>query len=259
MDSKNLGFLAVVFLMVSVFSVSAEKAAEITMLEGEASVLRDGSSEWREARNDMPLMEGDALYSREESFVEVRYANGAIVRLGEETKIIIKESTEKKSSTNTLLGKIWVNMKKLISRDKDFELSSPTAVAAIRGTKFRMDTRKDSSTDVRVFSGEVAVGPSDKDTSKSREDNDNEGKEGEKVEDPHEVPGPEEVPGPYEVPLEEWRSIVAGQMISVRSDGMFAEKEIDEEDSFTKRNKELDKKEKESKPESEPDSEPKPD
>jgi hypothetical protein len=63
---------------------------------------------------------------------------------------------------------------------------------------------------------------------------------------PTEVPGPEEVPGPYEVTLQQWRSIVAGQQISVRADGTFAQKDFDmkaaAEDAFVKKNQELDKK-----------------
>jgi hypothetical protein len=61
----------------------------------------------------------------------------------------------------------------------------------------------------------------------------------------HEVPGPEEIPGPYEVTLEQWRMIVAGQMISVNKEGKFSEKKFDmdkaSEDDFVKKNLEWDK------------------
>ena len=76
-----------------------------------------------------------------------------------------------------------------------------------------MQTAQDSSTAVRVFEGTVSVGPSDALKKAIKE------KKVAPPGEPTEVPGPEEVPGPYEVTLEQWRSIVAGQQISVRTDG----------------------------------------
>jgi hypothetical protein len=183
----------------------------------------------------MPLGEGDAVYSRKESFAEIVYSSGAILRMDEDTKIIIKKVTGKKSTTATPLGNVWANMRKLVVSKKEFDLESPTATAAIRGTVFQMNTDRDSSTDVSVYEGKVAVGPS-----KKREVKKPAGPKGR-----HEVPGPHEIPGPYEVSLQQWRTIVAGQMISVNKEGKYSEKKIDmkkaKEDDFVKKNLELDK------------------
>ncbi len=226
------------FVSVVLFAnVNAENAAKIKRIEGKTSVLRKGAENWINARVNMPLNTGDAVYTRKESFVEIVYESGAILRMDEETKIRIEEVTSKGSKTKTPIGNIWANMQKLLSSRKDFELSSPTATAAIRGTVFNMNTKQDSSTDVSVYKGKVSVGPSK--TPK---------KEDEKPAEPqdrYEVPGPEEIPGPYEVTLEEWRMIVSGQMISVNKDGKYSEQEFDMDeaakDDFVKKNLELDK------------------
>jgi hypothetical protein len=212
----------------------ADSVAKIKRFEGAVSVLKKGAEKWREARVNMPLNIGDAVYAREESFAEIVYSSGALLRMDEDSKIIIEDATENSVKTSTTVGNVWANMRKLVSSKKEFELSSPTATAAIRGTVFQMEAKADSSTDISVFQGKVAVGP------------------GKGVQQPAtgpgdvvEVPGPEEVPGPYEVTLDQWRMIVAGQMISVNKQGKFSEKKFDaakaSKDDFVKKNLELDK------------------
>jgi hypothetical protein len=220
--------------------VSAAKSiATITTIEGKASVLPTGAADWRDAKPGMPLKLGDQVYSRKESFVEIRYTDAAVLRMNESTKVVITSSTDKAVKSQTPLGNVWVNMQKITKARKTFELSSPTAVAAIRGTVYQMDTRDDSSTSVSVFEGSVDVGPTDglKQSIQKLKTAPPSG--------PQEVPGPTEVPGPYEVSLEQWHAIVAGQKISVRNDGKFATEKIDTaataKDAFVQKNLALDK------------------
>jgi len=232
--------LAVILLSVTVCT-AAEPAARITLIEGTASILRQGAAEWANARPNMPLSIGDELFCRTESFVEIRYAMGTVVRMNENTKIVVREATGDAVKTDNPIGGVWVNMKKLTGKSKSFEMTSPTAVASIRGTVFQMTTGADSTTAVDVFDGKVAVGPSDE-LNKMLQAAKPPSPPGESGE----VPGPEEVPGPYEVPLEQWTMIVAGQRISVKKNGTYAQDQFDMktagQDSFVKKNQELDKK-----------------
>jgi hypothetical protein len=217
----------------------AEPVAKITRIDGVASLLRKGAKDWRQIKPNTPLSIGDELYSEAETFIEIRYNSGAILRMDEKTKITIEESSEKTTKTRTGIGKIWVNMKKLTTHGTEFDVATPTATAAIRGTIYQMSTDQDSSTDVDVYDGKVAVGPSDQLKKQIQKENPQGG-----VDQPQEVPGPEEIPGPYEVPLETWMTIVAGQRISVRNDGKFAQGAFDMDaagNKFIAKNKELDK------------------
>lgn len=242
----NIGRISVALVVVSCMAVGAGPLARITLIEGNASVLKKGAEDWRPARPNMPLAVGDEIYARAESFVEVRYEIGAVVRLNEETKVVIESSDKSGVKSRSTLGDVWVNMKKLTVSGKRFDMASPTAVASIRGTSYRMTTGADSSTDVNVFNGTVAVGPSS-DLKNKLEKQKIQAPVGEAVE----VPGPEEIPGPFEVPLDQWQSIVAGQKISVHSDGKYAKEQFELEnalgDLFVKKNQELDKSARESK------------
>lgn len=216
----------------------SSEAARIKRVEGKISIMREGADKWRDARVNTVLNKGDQLYTREESFAEIIYTTGAVLRMDENTKIVIDEITEKGHKTSTPVGNIWVNMKKLLSKKSEFELRSPTATAAIRGTVFQMNTDEDTTTNVSVYKGKVAVGPGSKHQKKDEE---------QKMppQERYEVQGPTEVPGPYEVTLEHWRMIVSGQRITVKKDGKYSQEEFDfgkiKEDDFVKKNLELDK------------------
>ncbi len=220
----------------------AEMVAKITTIEGTVQLLRNGSSDWQNVKPGMPLQVGDQVFTQQESFAEIRYSIGTVLRMDEKTKITLESSSEKTLKTKSAIGNVWVNMRKLISTGKEFEVATPTAVAAIRGTVYNMSTADDSASAVSVYEGKVAVGPSDELKKKL----DLEGKKkSAKAEQPTEISGPEEIPGPFEVSLEQWRSIVAGQKISVRNDGKFSQEKFDSQvtskQAFVKKNLELDK------------------
>jgi hypothetical protein len=240
MHKSTLCWYAGIAIIGFTFSIThAQSLAKIELIEGKASIRRSGAADWTDAKIGISLKAGDIVYTRAESFCVVQYAGGTTLRMNEETKILIEEISEKKTKTSISIGHVWVNMQKLVTSKSSFELSSPTATAAIRGTIFDMNTLKDSSTDVCVFEGKVLVGPGNAFQSKSPTNT-------AAKEPPHEIPGPQEIPGPYEVTLEQWRTIVNNQMISVRKDGKFSINNFEPEkkmaqDAFVKKNLVMDK------------------
>ncbi len=238
---RGMVLIAVTGVCSLVCPIFADSVAKIATIEGVVQVLKKDAADWRNAKPGMPLEVGDQVYSHEESFVEIRYVIGTVLRMDEKTKVTIEASSEKTIKTKSAIGTVWVNMRKLVSTGKEFQVSTPTAVAAIRGTVFDMSSIPDSASYVAVFEGKVAVGPSD-DLKKKLEA---EKKNAVKTEQPIEVPGPEEIPGPYEVSLDQWRTIVAGQRIAVRTDGKFAQEKMDmqavEKEQFVKKNLAMDK------------------
>jgi FecR protein. len=233
-------FVVLISIMSIYISVHADVVARVTRIEGTVSIMRNGSAEWRAAKPSTPLEVGDQVYTREESFAEIRYSIGTVLRMDEKTKITIAESSEQTIKTRNGLGDVWVNMKKLLTKGKEFDVTTATAVAAIRGTVFHMANQADSTASVSVYNGKVAVGPTDELKKKIEK-----AKPAAHVDEPVEIPGPEEIPGPFEVPLEQWRDIVAGQKISIRTDGKFAQEKFDmkvaAEEKFVKKNLEMDK------------------
>ncbi len=223
-----------VSLMILMCSLSlAQSVATLTRFEGDVTLLKKSRGELITARPGSVLGVGDELATKLESFAEVRYTNGAVLRMDENTTIMIASATEKSFTTTTPLGKVWINMQKITKKGTEFSVASPTATAAIRGTVFALGTTADSTTDVAVFDGKVAVGPTRLQGTSAPA--------GIRTE----IAGPAEVAGPYEVSLESWKLIVAGQQITVRKDGKCAQsaftKKSKESDAFIAKNVKLDK------------------
>jgi hypothetical protein len=201
-----------------------EKIGAITFVlgkSGEVRILRVEQDLWLPAKTKMPVHLGDKLNTQAESRCEIKLNDGSIIRIGESSQFDFEKSllANKKRSFDASLaqGKIWANIVSLVWGEK-FEIKSPTAVCAIRGTIYSIDA--DSTTRVAVYDGQVDVGP----TQALREQLQRTPRP---AGPPQQIPGPTQVPGPYQVSLEQWVRLVKGYQLEVRPNGRYAQTPID--------------------------------
>lgn len=229
----------VFLLLLMVTSFAIEPAGTIQSITGTAEQNLARAPGWKPARVRAKVSLNDQIRTDAESSAELLWANGGVLRMAELSTMAVTEQAKEENSTEpgakVLKGRVWANMQKISNTGKKFSIESPTAVAGIRGTIFRVDVGADSSTDVLVYEGKVAVGPGAalKDTTKKD------------TIDRKEVEGPGEVEGPQEVTLEKWVTIIAGQQIRVEKSGTFKTWQFDQgkdsTDTWVKYNLERDK------------------
>ena len=149
-----------------VLTASAREATRRCWIEnmvGDVKVRRGSSPKWVAARPGMLLKQSDAI----RTFVE----SEAILATGEGSKITLNENATlelslmdmsadgaRRTDIKILSGSIMANVKKLVHAKSKFELETPTAVAAIRGTKVGLGVTREK-TEVRVYEGKVFVTP----------------------------------------------------------------------------------------------------
>ncbi len=192
--------------------------ATVTMIQGTARVLGDGSKTGRELRKGDRLKKHHDIKVAEKSRLEIRFPDGTVMRFAAKTHVKMNElafnkKTESKHVKVALsVGKLWANVKKLTTSDSAVEVKTSNAVAGVRGTVYRVNVEEDNSALVKVYDGSVYVANPPKDASKPTDTS----------MAPHEVAGPHEVPPPYhEVSREEWTEIVkAMQQISISPQGV---------------------------------------
>lgn len=224
-------------LLAAAIAADAAPAGTIAAVTGTAEVYPAGGRAWKPAKSGMKVFAKDNCRTGVASYMEIRWTNGGIMRLGEKSCLTVsrRPDTSDISSAKVLSGRVWVAMKKIAGTGQRFSVESPTAVAGIRGTVFRMDVGSDTGTDVAVYEGKVAVGPG-ADLQKAEAVPD--------TSERHEVKGPAEVEGPKEVTLHEWLTIVAGQQIRVEKSGVFKtwkfDAKADSTDAWVKFNLERD-------------------
>ncbi|OGJ90233.1 MAG: hypothetical protein A2487_15360 [Candidatus Raymondbacteria bacterium RifOxyC12_full_50_8] len=223
-----------------VFALS-EKVGAVSYMVGAVNIKKAGTAVWKPARMNQAVSNGDAFQTAKAEVVEITLSNGSVVRISEQSEITINCPADNKVMAGVNKGKVWANIKKLSQRGAEFEVTSGTATAAIRGTVFAMNNNPDdSTTSVKVYDGKVDVGPGEELKNEYEKQGIAVETEGRK-----EIGGPQEIPGPFEVSLMDWVSIVKGQQIDIQKNGKYNKFRFDQkkdaQDEWVKFNQERDK------------------
>ena len=197
---------------------SGANDAVVTVVQGTARIYTKGATTGHLLKKGDTLKREHEVKVAEKSRIEIRFADGTVMRLSERSHLKMNElSFNKQTSGKNVkvelgVGKLWAKVRKLTTTDSAVEVKTSNAVAGVRGTVYRVNVNDDKSALVKVYDGEVYVANPPRDASKTAE----------KVAAPHEVPGPHAVPPPYhEVSMEEWTAIVkAMQQISISPQGV---------------------------------------
>ena len=226
---------------------TGKQFGKLTLHLGEVEIKAAAESDWVEVKPKMLINENDVIRTQAKSRCEITLVGGGKVRIGEKAELEITGASvkpmEKKFNAKLNKGNVWVAAKAVFGEKKSVGIRTPTAVAAIRGTKYRVKAGDDES-EVLVYDGKVDVN-----AAKNIID---ERQEKRKSLDPGSAPGKPkftlgpvtEVSGPYEVTLEDWISLVEGMQINVRKDGKYHMFKFDQAKDgdldFVQWNKELD-------------------
>lgn len=155
--------VGIVFVTVIPSLAQGGRKCLIKSMVGDVKVQRSKSPKWIKARINMPLREKDAIRTFVESEAVIQTADGHSISLKENTTLELSTFMKdakgaKKTNVKILSGDLMANVKKLTQKKSKFTFETPTAVAAIRGTRVGFDVDKDK-TDIRVYEGKVYVTP----------------------------------------------------------------------------------------------------
>ncbi len=213
--------LAVLMVLSIVPSFADDDAAVVTRLDGQATVYAKGQKTGASLHQNDRLMKGQEVRVGERSRVELRFPDGTVMRFAERSTVRMDDilfdpkTQEKKVRVDLTGGKLWANVKKLITSDSRVEVKTVNAVAGVRGTVYRVNVDEDNSAMVRVYDGSVYVAGKQQGTAQQPAP----------TGPPVPVEGPQEVPPPYhEVTMEEWQVIVKSfQQVTISPKGVASE------------------------------------
>ncbi len=136
-------------------------AGTVSFVAGDATRTAGGKAQ--KLAVGSAVFEGDALETQKRTRLEVKLADGSVLRLGPSSKADVQAASfgksveERKVTAKLLVGKVWANVAKAVGGEQRFEVRTENAVAGVRGTTFRVDASTDRSVVVKVYSGTVAV------------------------------------------------------------------------------------------------------
>ena len=153
------------------------------------------------------------------SRLELLLADGSFVRFAPDTTFTLVKadavpSKSRDISVDVAMGDCWAKVQDLLGQDASFEVNSPTAVAGVAGTVYRLNVKQNKSSAYFVYDGKIQVSYSPSSPPAGAGS----------VTRPHRVAGPSQVAGPHRVSLEEWIVIVGkGYRFSISPEGAYAD------------------------------------
>ncbi len=195
----------------------------LTFFVGDVSTKLNPEDNWQQAELKQNLKKESEIKTGIESRAELVTDNNSVLRVGENSHYLIEQlksgDSRDKTEGKLFKGRLWAKIKKVTGKESEFNTRTTTAVAAVRGTVFRMDVLQDSLTELYVYNGTVEVGGPSWAPDHGK---------------PRKWSAPKQVEGPKEVDMEEWTEIVkAQQRLVIGPKGVVSKEEFDLEEDKT--------------------------
>ena len=239
-----------ILVLVFNFIIAQQPFGKISLPLGKVDVST-AENKWSRAKPNQPVFEGNVIRTQVKSRCEITLTGGGKIRIGEQSELELNEADvkpmAKSFNANLRKGNVWVSAKAAFGEKKNIAVRTPTAVAAIRGTKYRAKAGDDESS-VLVYDGKVDVNQAKNYIEERKEKRKGLAPKNTpfKLGPVTEIKAPTQVSGPYEITLEEWVTLAEGMQINIRKDGKYSMFEFDQSADgdldFVKWNKEQDAK-----------------
>ena len=128
---------------------------KITLPLGKVTSQPPGKYSWLRARVNQDVFVNEKIRTQAKSRCEITLAPKRVLRIGEQSLITLEEPELGVNKYNIKSGRSWLS---IFTKNNNIQVRTPGAVAAIRGTVFRVDCDKNYST-FTVYSGSVEVTP----------------------------------------------------------------------------------------------------
>ncbi|UOG50242.1 lipoprotein LipL45 [Leptospira noguchii] len=143
-------------------AATSSPSAVVVFSVGEAKILHADLTEEKAALG-ASLKTGDKVSTKQKSKIDIQFADGSAIRISENSVIdfdALSINSHGNSDTRLALvsGKVFAKVNKA-SKEDQFLVVTPTAIAGVRGTSFIVDRSKSDKAVVKVLDGAVAVAP----------------------------------------------------------------------------------------------------
>jgi len=139
----------------------------INFLTGNVNIVLDNNTV--KANVGDKITQGMTILTGTKSVVDIHFEN-SVIRILENSSVIMKELTKNLSDNKELIelyvknGKMFSQVTRKLSANEKFRVSTPTAIAGVRGTEFLVDEENGKSK-ISCVEGTVAVKDAQEDDS----------------------------------------------------------------------------------------------
>lgn len=148
---------AVVSMGMALPSWAVDKAGDVVSIRGKAMIERKAGK--IDARIKDALLESDSVVTRDKARVKMLFRDDSVLTLGANSQLVIKKylySTESKRAES--IYELADGRLRSVVGSSGFKVTTPTALAAARGTVFTVSYNVETgTTEITVFEGSVEV------------------------------------------------------------------------------------------------------
>lgn len=131
------------------------------LIEGKAFYKFQPNEQWKNlTTKPVSLPTGSFVFTSAKSSAKIIFGDNSFVTLNENSllKINTYTSTDKKENLYLkTIGRLTLEIKKILGKKTEFKIETPTALATVRGTKVRIFVQNNLYTGVAVATGDVNV------------------------------------------------------------------------------------------------------
>ena len=137
----------------------------VTLLKGTALRKSAGEEEWKPLMLHEALKVGTAIKTAKDSSVEITFEDGTSFLIRENSELAVV--TAKKGALHLLRslylksGKVISRIKSATGRDSRFEIETPSALAAARGTEYRVAVDNENNPRVEALENSIDLSAAD--------------------------------------------------------------------------------------------------
>ncbi|MHB8880473.1 MAG: FecR family protein [Thermodesulfovibrionales bacterium] len=156
--------VAVTFILAfsSVYAEAAGGIGRVVALRGRAYIERNNRELETKLKDDIFLV--DTVGTREASRTKLLFADDSMLTIGEKTQVVIKKFIEGKDDRGEAIFNLLDGKLRAVVGKSRFEVHTPTAVTAARGTVIYYETGESEGrkfTTILAIEGEVSVRSTD--------------------------------------------------------------------------------------------------
>jgi hypothetical protein len=150
---------ATVSLFASVAATAAKgKVSTVAVLDQHAGVAKKRApTKFVAVKKTALVATGDTVATDARGFAEVRYPDGSLTRVDVATTFVVDLATKTATKTTLSTGQMWNEVKKATGSQPAFEVATPNATAAVRGTAFGVRCDRQKACSFGVIDGTVEV------------------------------------------------------------------------------------------------------
>lgn len=138
-----------IVLLLAGLALSQEHEARLTEVKGEVTFYGAEQPEGLPAEKDAPIVAGDRIVTGPDSYAELALDAEHVIYLRENTDFTLTQTRKDSAELTLTLGSLLAKVRKLVSGES-LKVRTPTAVAAVRGTEFAVESAGDE-THVAVY------------------------------------------------------------------------------------------------------------